>query len=520
MKDKLKQFFSNNNKDVFVLTNMPEVLKGALFSRYSRSPLPLRELFIKEYLENDEINEGKSSTKELLPNVNTKRAKEFYKKWLAMYGDDSIAELASIHLGIENLSVLSAKFIEDRRIGISPLEKSTRYVRFDDKENGEYKYYKDPKILKSEFGKEYVGVMNSLFDTYSKLIPEMREYFKKKFPRPEDVSDTAYNNSISAKALDTVRGLLPLATKTNIGVLANGRSVEYLLTRMYAQPLKELHIFAKDIHTESKKFIDNFVERVESDKGKEYIAYLKDTERDIEKVTDRYNIQSKKGERYVRMVEYNPQGDKEAAANIVYAHTNTPYEEILKNMKDKDIKKIIETYVKHRQGRWHKVGKSLETIYYTFEIMADFGAYKDLQRHRMLTLDRQLFTTEYGYEIPEDIKGAGKEKEYSETLDNAHKLYEKVKVKYPIEAQYIVGHGNLIRWKMKMNLREAFHLCELRSSPQGHPSYRQIAQEIYKLLNEVNPVVGQNMKFVNMQNPGLERLSAEVRKEEKLNAVR
>ena len=505
--NKLDKFFSNTNKDVFVLTNMPEVLKGALFSKYSRSPLPLRELFVKDYLENKEVN--------------SQKAKDFYKKWLALYGDDSIAELAAIHLGIENISVLGAKFIEDRRIGISPLEKSTRYVRFDDKENGEYKYYKDPRIMMSEYATEYVNVMNLLFDTYSKLISPMKIHFKTKYPKPEDVSEIAYENSINAKALDTLRGLLPLATKTNIGVLANGRSVEYLLTRMYAQPLKELHSYAKNIHTESAKFIDNFVERVESDKGKEYINYLKVTEKEINKIVEKYGDNSvEKCKPAVKLIEYNINGDREAAANIVYSHSNIEYEKALKNIKVADVEKLIETYVKHRQGRWHKVGKSFENIYYTFEITADFGAYKDLQRHRMLTMERQLFSTEYGYEVPEDVIEAKKNKEYIAALNSANILYKKIKTKFPIEAQYLVGHGNLVKWKMKMNLREAFHLCELRSSPQGHPSYRRIAQDIYKLICEVNPIVGKNMKFVNMQNPGLERLSAEVRREEKLNAVR
>jgi thymidylate synthase ThyX len=251
------------------------------------------------------------------------------------------------------------------------------------------------------------------------------------------------------------------------------------------------------------------------------LKYLRNTTKDINKLTAKYDKSTKgNSNSYVKLLEYSSNGDKEAAANIIYTNTHLPYEEILNNIKNEDIEKVINTYVKHRQGRWHKVGKAFETTYYTFEIMADFGAYKDLQRHRMLTQERQLFTTQHGYEIPKDIIEAKQDRLYKRAMDLTQTLYEKLEKDFPEEAQYVVTHGHLIRWKMKMNLREAFHLCELRSSPQGHPSYRKIAQEIYRLIKSVNPIVGNSMKFVNMQDPGLERLSAEVRREEKLNAVK
>src|SRR3989344_3380755 len=232
----LSLFFSNTSKSVFVLLNMPEVLKGALFSRYSRSSKSLRELFLDDYLNNQELNlsqkikavENFSAVQEFL---NSGKAKEFYRKWLAMYGDDSIAELGGIHLGIENISIIATKIIEDRRIGLSPLEKSTRYVRFDDKVSGKYRYYRDPRILKSRFGKLYLKTMDNLFETYSKLIAPITNHFRKKYPQTSEVTDKAYEASIRAKACDTLRGLLPLGTLTNMGVFGNGRAFEYLLTK-------------------------------------------------------------------------------------------------------------------------------------------------------------------------------------------------------------------------------------------------------------------------------------------------
>ena len=526
----LKPFFSNLNKDVFILRNMPEVLKGALFSRYSRSSLLLRDLFLKQYINSDEIDssgyfEKISKYEDIEKILNTEKAKKFYSKWLAMYGDDSIAELTGIHIAIENISVLATKAIENSRIGISPLEKSTRYVDFSDKDNkGQYKYYKDPKIMKSEHAKEYVNTLDLMFETYSKLIDPMKEYFQKKFPQPKDVSDSAYKSSIKAKVCDTIRGLLPIAAKTNMGIFANGRAVEYLLTKMYANPLTEVQDLAKSIHIEAKKYIENFVERLDCELGDIYVSYLKNTRVYTKKEASlllKNKFEKIKG-CSVKLLEYNKNAENILAANLLYPYSNLSYKknlDIAKNMPEKKKKNLFNNYVKYRKGRWHKPDKAFENIFYTFEITSDVGTYKDLQRHRMTTMHRQFFTTKHGYEIPKDIVKAGFEDKYINAMDSADTLYKKLKKKFPYEAQYIVSHNHFLRWKLKMNLREAFHLCELRSSPQGHPNYRETAQKIYKLICKKHPLLGDLIRYVNLEDPGLERLSAEVRKEERLKKM-
>jgi len=526
----LNYFFTNTTKPVFVLLNMPEVLKGALFSRYSRSTKSLRRLFLDQYLNSDELGlASETDSLEQLAKIknflNTGKAKKFYSKWLAMYGDDSIAELGGIHIGIEDISVVATKSIEDRRIGISPLEKSTRYVRYDDKIAGKWRYYKDPNIMESKDGHLYQEAMDFMFETYSGLLDPVMDYFRKKYPQKSDTSDGAYQSSIRAKACDTLRGLLPMGTITNMGIFANGRAIEYMLTKMYAHPLPEVNQLAKLIHRESKLIIENFVERIDSDKGEAYIDYLKTQNSKTKTMSQKIlgEEETFESSTQVTLVDYDNKALTKVAASILFPNSVLTLQQILNRVKkltSKEQEELIKNYVRERRGRWHKIGRAFEEVYYSFEIISDLGVYKDLQRHRMQSQFRQNFTTEHGFETPQDVIESGFKSEYEKAMKIADLAYKKFKNKFPYQAQYLACHGNLGRWRVKMNLREAFHMCELRSSPQGHPNYRKVAQEMYRLIKKIHPVLGGAMKYVNMQDPGLERLASEVRKEEKLDAVK
>jgi thymidylate synthase ThyX len=440
-----------------------------------------------------------------------------------MYGDDSIAELGEVHVGIENVSIVASKAIEDRRIGLSPLEKSTRYVRFDEKVNDHYLYYRDQRVLDSSYADTYTQAMDRMFDTYSQLVDPMMQYFQQKFPKPEEVSDAAYNSSIRAKACDTLRGLLPMGTLTNMGVMGNGRAWEYLITRMRAEQLPEVQNLAALLLEELKKVIFNFLERIETEKGDMYHTYLTQTRQQVrEQVQDTISQPEYADRPYVKLLDYDTDADNKIVASIVFIDSEIGFEkawEMARNMSDQQRKEIIQGYVKNRQGRWHKVGVAFEEVYYSFEIHADLGVYKDLQRHRILSRYRQRFTTRHGYQVPAEISDAGYENQYQEAMDQAARAYEQIEKDFPEQAQYLVGHGHLGRWRVKMNLREAFHLCELRSSSQGHPNYRLVAQEMWRLIKQVNPLLGETMKYVDLADPGLERLSAEVRKEDKLKMM-
>lgn len=524
----LTPFFSNTDKNVFYLKNLPPVLKGALFSRYSRSTKPLRELFLEDYLQTDELDLNEitdltESLEKLDTLLNTEKAQKFYSKWLAMYGDDSIAELGAVHVGIENISVVATKALEDRRIGLSPLEKSTRYVRFDEKINGHYQYYRDPDILASVHKDDYLETMDYLFDTYSSLIEPMTAYFQKEFPKPDDVKESAYTASIRAKACDTLRGLLPMGTLTNMGIMGNGRAWEYAITRLLADPLPEAQRLGEELYNELAKVIFNFVERIKTEKGELYHAYLNNTHAAIERSVQEVMPQAEFEDTTKTILhDFDKDAVNKTIASIFFAHSEVGYESCYrraKDLSDAEKTRVIDTYVSQRNGRWHKVGSAFEEVYYSFEILADLGTYKDLQRHRILSRYRQRFTTNHGYEIPDHIIRAGFEESYRKALDIASETYLLIESEFPYQSQYLVCHGHRGRWRLKMNLREAFHLCELRSSPQGHPNYRLVAQEMHRKITEVHPILGNAMKYVDHSDPGLERLSSEIRKRDKLEMM-
>jgi thymidylate synthase ThyX len=279
----LKPFFTNLDKPVFVLVNLPEVVKGALFSRYSRSPKSLRRLLLEEFIKNPEMSFQEIAAMEerqyFEKFIAAQKAEEFYERVLIGYGDDSVAELAGVHLACEDVSqLLAAKALEDNRIGISPLEKSTRYVWFDEKVDGKYKYYRDPDIMSSGFDGLYEDTMDFLFNTYSELIPPLSDFIQKKFPKTEDISERAYQSTIRAKVCDILRQLLPASTLTNVGLFGNGRSFEYLLNKMYASPLAEVRSLASSIQEELDKVMPSFVKRPKTDRGKEMQSYIKSTE--------------------------------------------------------------------------------------------------------------------------------------------------------------------------------------------------------------------------------------------------
>src|SRR5467141_3209310 len=256
----LARYFTNLDRPVFALRNLPEVVKGALFSRYSRTEKSLRRVLLDEF-----INEPDSGFDALAASgadrddmVAVRRAEEFYERVLVGYGDDSVAELAGAHFAVEQASTLAAKALEDSRIGISPLEKSTRYVRFDRRAvDGKYLYYRGSELTSPD----YEPAAEVLFETYSKLVEPATQAIRDHFPQEKGETDRAWKAATRAKALDLLRGLLPAGTLTNLGLFGNGRAFEYLITKMAAHELPECQRLAGDLHRELDAVIPSFVKR-------------------------------------------------------------------------------------------------------------------------------------------------------------------------------------------------------------------------------------------------------------------
>ena len=525
-KKSLSSHFSNTEDNVFAIISPRQVDRGALMSRYSRTDKSMREIFLDEFLKNKN------------------RGEEFYNRVLLEYGDDSVAELGEAQIAIEGLSNIAVKKIEDRRIGLSYLEKSSRYVVWNKKENGRYRFYRDPIIMKSKFADMYEDSCNLSFDVYSKNIEPMIKYIRETYPiekyRFKDSADgkekqfskikkesdiksanMIYRGSTKAKALDILRGLLPASTLTNVGITGNGRAFEYLLTVLGSSDLEEEQELASKIKKELDTTIKSFVRRADDKYGKAFQKYLKDV-KNKSKIITRKEIQSNPitGSN-TKLVDYESEKDAmdKIITSIMYEQSpSTSYQNILQQVrkipKEKKIK-IFNEFIKIRTNRRHRPSRAFESTYYTFDLCNNFGMFRDLHRHRALTLERQLLTTDHGYNIPDEIKILGIEMDFKDCMDNTKETFEKIRKKHPEQGQYVVNFGYNYPYFMKFNLREACHLIELRTVPQGHADYRKVAQQMFKQINKIHPNLSKIIKYADMKEYDLERFESEKRTEEK-----
>jgi thymidylate synthase ThyX len=540
---RLVAFFTNLDRPIFGL-KLPQEVAGALFSRYSRSSKSLRRTFLDEFLGDPELG-----LKDLLgeqavddDSAALRKARAFYDRVLVGYGDDSVAQLGGAHLACENISNVAAKLLEDARIGIAPLEKSTRYVRFDHKDADEnYLFYREPKIMASRHAGSYVEVMNLLFDTYSRQMEPMLASIAKALPieqvevrdpstgmtlpyadankeeRLRRWAETAYRATVRAHACDVLRSYLPAATLTNVGMFGAGQAFEYLLSKLYSNELSEAQAVAAAMHGELNHLIPSFIKRAQSNDYLTLTAVAaKNIAAKIIKDSPRETPQA------VVLLDYDADAEEKVVAAILYAHARHPLQqlrEIVTRMDPFQRRQILQEQFAKRRHRRDKLSRAFENAYYTFDILGNLGLYRDLHRHRILTQERQDFTTVHGYDTPPEIEEAGFKSEFDECMKRAADLYEQIFEDLPREAQYVVPFAYKIRWYVKMNLREALHLCELRTMPQGHPDYRFICQEMWRKIQEVHPSLAEAGKFIDWQKYRLGRLQSEMWTEFKRSAM-
>ncbi len=527
-KEIISSFVSSLDKPVFVLKNLPEVVMGALFSRYSRSPKPLRQLLLDEFISDEKMGfkeiVGFQTEKGIEQAIAIKKAEEFYDRVLLGFGDDSVAELGGAHLAVEDVSNIGVKLIQDARIGISPLEKSTRYIYFDKKdENGNYFYLREKKIMQSNFADDYTELCNSLFEVYSKSIEPMKKFIEENNPKTEEVSDRAYNSTVKAKACDVLRVFLPASTLTNTGLYGNGRAFEYMISRLSSYPLTETKEIAKTMHLELSSYIPSFVKRAFGEYGNPTIEFLAETRKKTKKLSKEFLGKEKiNSSNEVELIDFDENAEEKVLSAILYSNLHLPLHQIkekIKELTEEQKKQLINSYVSLRKNRRHKPGRAFENTDYTFDIIGNYGVFRDLHRHRLLTQERQLLSTHHGFVSPVELNAIGINEDYVSLMNQAKELFEKIEEKNPWSAQYLVTFGYKIRWYFKLNLRQAFHLTELRSTMQGHPDYRRVAQKISSEIKRVHPNLTEHLKFVDMKEYNLERLEAEKQQDKKIKEM-
>ena len=505
---RLAPYFTNLDGPVFALVNLPEVVKGALFARYSRTQKSLRRLFLDEFA--DEVGASGATS-----DVGTARAEKLYDNVFFEYGDDSVAQLGGVHLACEQASNLLTKVLERGRL-MAYLEQSTRYIPYDSRLGGRYRYHRDPELCESRFGTRYVGEMDALFDTYRDLLPAMGEWARDRYPKEVGDSDFVYKQTIKAKACDSVRGALPAATISNVGIYGTGQAFESLLLRMRAHPLPEARSYAEMMLEELRKVIPSFLSRLDRpERGGEWVSYLESTRTQTETVVSRiFSDVEPHAASEVTLLEWDPDGEDKVLAAICYPYSSLPEAQLLDRVRRLGADErgaLLTAYVGERHNRRHKPGRAFERTGYRFDVLGDYGAFRDLQRHRMLTIEWQILSPRHGYDMPESVTEAGQEAPFAEALARSAALYDALVDDFPVQAPYAVSLAYRMRYSMQMNAREAMHVLELRSSPQGHPSYRRIAQEMHRLIAEQagHRAIARAMRHVDHRTYELERLDAE-----------
>ena len=515
--DVLRRYFTNLDGPVFALVNLPEVVKGALFARYSRSPKSLRRLFLDEFVGELDIT-GDAS---IDATVGLRRAEELYDRVFLEYGDDSVAQLGGVHLACEQASNLLTKVLEWGRL-MSYLEQSTRYIAYDARIGGRYRFFRPPDVLQSKLGNRYVGDMDRLFDTYAELLPVLVDHLRETVPKDDADSDFVYRQAIRAKSFDALRGLLPAASLSNVGIYGTGQGYEQLLLRMRAHPLPEARSYADLMLTELRKVIPSFLKRVDlEDRGVAWSRYLETGRQAMDDVADRLFPSSTEVTvaPVVTLTDHDPDAEVKLVVSALYPHLSLPERQIearVRRMGTQDRLAVLRAYEGDRTNRRHKPGRALERSSYRFDVLADYGAFRDLQRHRMLTIEWQRLTPHHGYTRPEAVEAAGVGARFAEAMDRSAALYDAVDEQFPADASYAVALAYRVRFAMQMNAREAMHLIELRTTPQGHAAYRLVGQEMHRLIAEEagHPAIAEMMRFVDHSaEPELERLQAERRAE-------
>lgn len=508
-KAELAKYITSVDDNVYAFSDeLHPVTIAAAMARLSRRGDDMRVTLLDEFI-------GKTGKDDAL-----------LKRVITAYGDDSVQQLVGQHVVVEGASNLLTKKLEWGRLA-SYLEQSTRYIFFDQKDElGNYKYV-TPEYLSKDIKSQYVTTMDAIFDLYSSLVRNLTDYIRRGSTVPESEQDGAWLSATRAQACDAARAVLPVATKSTVGIFASGQALESLIMHLLADSLPEAKQTGQKLLNESRKILSTFLERADKpDRGGAWQAYKAETATQVEMLTNQYlspTYRQVNSHELVSLTNYWPRNELEIVPDILYEHAHGSLDDIRTEVESWPYNqklKVLTTFIGERLNRRQRPGRALEQVHYSWDFLCDYGIFRDLQRHRMVDdLAWQQLTPRYGYEVPQLIEEAGLTNIFEECFDLSLKLYSILQdAGYKLEAQYATLLGHKMRWKVTTNAREAYQLIELRSAPQGHPGYRKLAQLMHQKICEVHPLIGEGMRFVNKdEDPHLSRLAAERYTQYKLN---
>ena len=560
----LTPFWTNLNKPVFAANNLPVEIPAALASRYSRATETARRLFWKEYVSpilypekqtgwDDKTEVEKDEAKSLAFEfkgyvdylhehgglekvVNVQRSRKFFDRWLAGFGDDSIAEMGSVNLFIEGASNIAVNEIEKKRVGISPIEKSSRYVSFADKlPNGEYQYVVPGEIVGTPLEEDFKNVMDLLFGTYDLIDDSYLMYIKSRYPRGDDETESSFNASRSAKRFDDIRDLLPFATRTNVGLNGNGRAFEDLVNRMLDHEIGEVRYWGKMLCRELEQVVPSFMTRPQTLRGAEtqvYRSNMKALSAQLAEEVLGGIIPENQVPGRVQLVDWTQRADVEVLSAFIYPGDNSGFtmeeiREAVASLTPRELKEQMKRIFKERnfgktdpaeltrdKVRFRKVPKAFEAAHYWFEVWTRGGDFRDLHRHRQLTQDRKKFTTKNGYDLEKDVINSPFIDEFRKIFRYVEDVFNRLEEISPDIAQYAVPFAFVQQFYMNMTARELYWIAELRTGPQGRPEYRKVVQEMVRQAKRKSPNVFAGIKVDN-NDYSLSRRESEKRSEQK-----
>ncbi len=513
----LNRYFTNADLPVFGITGLPEVVKGALFARYSRSPKSVRRLFLDEFAGDPETGITAIAGEQTDDGaVGLERAQQLYDRVFTQFGDDSVAQLGGAHLAVEEASNVLTKVLEWGRLA-SYLEQSTRYIFYDRKLGDRYRYHTPTELHAAGLDDSYRSHMDWIFGAYSDVVAHLVVYYEAMYPTGEGDSEFVWRSTIRAKACDDARGLLPAATTSNVGIFASGQAYESLLLRMNAHPLDEVRWYGGQMLSELRKMIPAFMRRVDvPDRGGVWSSYFRDIAEAMSAQAGRIAA-TPRNSPTVSLIEFDPDGERKVAAAALYAYSNLPDAQIrdaVHRMSETQIDEIFAAYVGNRANRRHKPGRGMEQTFYRFDVLCDYGIFRDLQRHRMLTIDWQQLSPHHGYITPDSVVEIEAGTLWSEAMERSETLYDDISAATSSDvAQYAVPFAQNIRFAMNLNAREAFHMIELRTQQGGHPDYRKVCQEMHTQIRDVagHHRIADAMSYVDYTDYDLARLETERR---------
>jgi len=481
----LRPYVTNVERPIFALRNLPEEVVAVLFAYYSRSRDSLRanllRLIQEQELDLTERPAWAGADRDALAPARRK-AQEFHEKWVVGYGHASVAEHAVVHLALEDVSIVASKLVEDARLA-SFTEKSTRYVQFDAE-----KFYREPRLLASAHAARYQSTCRLLLATYTRLTEPLVAALWAELPRGAGRGQEA---ACRAKACDILRYLLPAATLTNVGMTINGRALEQWLRKLLSHPLAEARLIGEAVKGEAREILPTLIKYAERN------PYLAETPPAVETRAARLLADlPPEASPPVALVRFPEEAETQLVAAILYGASAHPWPAVrarVEALGAAERAAVVEEYLA-RRGPHDAPLRALEHLTYSFEILLDFGAYRDIQRHRMVTQTPQESTALHGYSTPPEMARYGLGADYAECMARAAEAFEAIRADFPREAQYVLPLAFRKRVLFTWNLRELYHFVELRSGRQGHPAYRVVAQQLFRELERVQPLLAKYIR--------------------------